>query len=195
MRRTKKITWRRQMSQDYIDACFVTSVNLLLRFVSPDQWLFFSGSWSIWREVRGSTPAFAHLLWNQLKDATSKRGCDALIEDGRRIWGKTRFSECKLRVFGPLAAIVKQESWLLVPYRACRMCRFRFKKPQCFEFLTMNYWTSPAAVTNTRARQAICRRRSSMQTVSFPIDYASRTLFSFITNSDERKAKYSDSWC
>lgn len=71
-RKTKKITWRRQMSQDYIDACFVTSVNLFLRFFPESGSVRLSifpppRSWSIWEKDRLNTSALAHLLWNQLK--------------------------------------------------------------------------------------------------------------------------------
>lgn len=93
----------------------------------------------------------------------------------------------------------KQESWPMVPHRLLPNVSISFQKANLF---TMNYWTSPGAVTKDSSAQAICRRRSSMRRGRRFISDGERRrpLLPFITNSDEgkeeekKRRKYSDSW-
>lgn len=134
--RTKKITWRRQMSQDYIDACFVTSVNLSLRFFSESgsvRLSILSPLLEVDRFGRriGSTPALAHLLWNQLKKMRQEAHRD---EEEMRSFSSVTFVRAACVCWPPPGRHrKKRESWLFgspPPTEPLpNMCRFRLKSP------------------------------------------------------------------
>lgn len=169
----------------------------MLLFASPAQWLSSFRSWSIQRESKKTrkslTPAipfcsFVMKTQSEHKSNATWKNKDATLWLKRANLYSYLFiliqrRRCSLSntwlAWPPPGGYRKLESWPMVPYWGHhRMCRF-FVSTTTTTTTTKapnvgKWWTwiieRRQEQSRTAQHQAICRRRSSMQTVSFPME-------------------------